>query len=416
MDTDKLKKQASQQIQNLIGEAIGLTPQEVQILKVVLKYALRVAVIAVFMIVLVLQGPAMSNVEKTQYPVNNQSLFIKSNGTCLPTGATTYLAFFNAAGKKYNVDPNLLIAMAQKESSFNPNAKNATSGASGLIQLMPGTFEGARDTSKVDNAFDPEANIYAGANYIHQQLTNPSFQGGSGADVKVGQYNKRNLDLALAAYNAGPGNVQKYGGVPPFPETQDYLKKIEANYQTIFNCQNKTTESSFGQKAAAIAIGLATHNPPLSYGALANFDNPNPTQMVCATLVAYSYWKASDGAWGNWKNINRISSFDGATTDPAGGHQLLVAFYPLTDVSQLQPGDILFRGVAASPDGKGGSTTHDYEHTALYVGDGKVVQGGGGGWDYSIAGPASGVRETSFAVGRWTDVHEFARPLKAIGQ
>lgn len=105
---------------------------------------------------------------------------------------------------KYGLPVNVLTELIRAESSFNPNAKSAA-GAMGLSQLMPGT---ARSLG-VTNPYDPEQNLEGGAKYLSQQLK----QFGS-------------LPLALAAYNAGPGNVQKYGRIPPFAETQAYVKKI----------------------------------------------------------------------------------------------------------------------------------------------------------------------------------------------
>ena len=109
------------------------------------------------------------------------------------------------AAKKFDVDAALVSAVIKAESDFNPH-EMSNKGAQGLMQLMPGTA--AR--FGVTNSFDPVANIYGGTRYLRWLLT--KFDG--------------NADLAVAAYNAGEGNVWKYNGVPPFRETINYINRI----------------------------------------------------------------------------------------------------------------------------------------------------------------------------------------------
>jgi soluble lytic murein transglycosylase-like protein len=120
-------------------------------------------------------------------------------------GPTAYDAEIQAAASKYGVDAGLLKGLIRAESNFNPNAKSPA-GALGLTQLMPGTAA----SLGVTNPLDPAQAIDGGAKYLAQQLK--TF----GGDVTK----------TLAAYNAGPGAVQKFGGVPPYAETQGYVQRV----------------------------------------------------------------------------------------------------------------------------------------------------------------------------------------------
>jgi peptidoglycan DL-endopeptidase CwlO len=117
-----------------------------------------------------------------------------------------YADLFNAAGAKYGVSPKLLAAVAKVESGYNPNAVSKA-GARGLMQIMPGTAPGLG----VTNAFDPAQAVDGAAKLLSRNLK----EFGS-------------LDLAVAAYNAGGGAVKKYGGIPPYAETQAYVPKVKA--------------------------------------------------------------------------------------------------------------------------------------------------------------------------------------------
>jgi soluble lytic murein transglycosylase-like protein len=120
--------------------------------------------------------------------------------------ATPYDPYIEMVSRENGVDPTLVKAVALVESGFNPKARSSK-GAQGLMQLMPATAA----QYGVSNIHDPYQNLNAGAKHLRQLLD---------------QYDG-NVTLALAAYNAGAGAVQRYGGVPAYAETQDYVKKVE---------------------------------------------------------------------------------------------------------------------------------------------------------------------------------------------
>ncbi len=125
------------------------------------------------------------------------------------TGPTQFRALFERAGAAHGVDPGLLSAVAKNESGFNPGAVSPA-GAQGIMQFMPATA-----TQFGVDPFDPASAIDGAARYLRQLQD----QFGS-------------VELALAAYNAGPGNVSKYGGVPPFTETRNYVTKVMATWRS----------------------------------------------------------------------------------------------------------------------------------------------------------------------------------------
>ena len=119
------------------------------------------------------------------------------------------ISMIEDASNRHGVDSKLVKALVQQESGFNPSAKSKA-GALGLMQLMPATAKGLG----VEDPLDAKQNIEGGVKYIKSLLNR--FDG--------------NIILALAAYNAGPNAVKKYDGVPPYAETQNYVKSILRNY------------------------------------------------------------------------------------------------------------------------------------------------------------------------------------------
>lgn len=158
------------------------------------------------------EGDIMSKINRVASVNGNNTYSVNSTNGTSSTDFESYLGesqsldqIFDKAADKYNVPVELLKSVAKAESNFRANAVSRC-GAQGIMQLMPSTAKGLG----VTNSFDPEQNIMGGAKYISGLLKR--YDG--------------NTSLALAAYNAGSGNVAKYGGIPPFKETQNYVKKI----------------------------------------------------------------------------------------------------------------------------------------------------------------------------------------------
>jgi soluble lytic murein transglycosylase-like protein len=136
-----------------------------------------------------------------QIDVETEFVFVK------PSEA--YEEIIQDAAAEYDLDANLIRAVMQTESAFHPYAVSRA-GAEGLMQLMPALA----DEMGVADSFDPRENIMGGTRYLKRLL----------------DYHNGDLDLALASYNAGPGNVERYGGIPPFRETRKYVNTIKALY------------------------------------------------------------------------------------------------------------------------------------------------------------------------------------------
>lgn len=119
------------------------------------------------------------------------------------------LPLVQSASQQHNVDKDLVMALIQQESGFQPDALSKA-GATGLMQLMPKT---AKELG-VNNIYDPQENIEAGTRYLKSLLN---------------QFNQ-NIPVALAAYNAGPSTVKHHNGIPPYKETQQYVRHVLSNY------------------------------------------------------------------------------------------------------------------------------------------------------------------------------------------
>jgi soluble lytic murein transglycosylase-like protein len=166
-------------------------------------------------------------VQTGMIPTTSTTTTSPTTSTSSPAYSGKYADYINQAASKYGVDPNLIAAIIKQESGFQQtkNGKTLTSpsGALGLMQLLPGT---ARSLGVDPN--DAFQNIMGGTKYIADQIK--AFGG--------------NIEKALAAYNAGAGNVRKYNGVPPFKETQNYVKNVLANFNKLSSSIVKSVDST----------------------------------------------------------------------------------------------------------------------------------------------------------------------------
>jgi soluble lytic murein transglycosylase-like protein len=148
------------------------------------------------------------------------------------TKTIPFLEIARSEAKAQGVDLSLVLAVIQKESSFDPNARSAA-GARGLMQMLPSTAKwlGLKDTKQLTK---PAVNIKYGVKYLKYLWD--EFAGIPSGDLTAEQLRQRNAQMAIAAYNAGQGNVRKYNDVPPFKETRNYVKKVSeyfAQYESL---------------------------------------------------------------------------------------------------------------------------------------------------------------------------------------
>ncbi|WP_075175069.1 lytic transglycosylase domain-containing protein [Acinetobacter indicus] len=230
---------------------------------------------------------SLKKVKVTYYPDSNIHSYRNwgsSEASVLPSYSRNKNAFdhiIQQAAQQHGVSEGLIKAVMHTESGFNVNARSPV-GAQGLMQLMPATAR----RFNVSNAYDPHENIMAGAKYLAWLLKR--FNG--------------NTTLALAGYNAGEGNVAKYGGVPPFRETQDYVRRVTSRYSNLY----------------ANGVSASANNNAITA------NNNSNTQSQNAQVIAQSesYTASSHQVAANKRPQRQIiMAADGRFTDaPAGSY------------------------------------------------------------------------------------------------
>lgn len=225
--------------------------------------------------------------KKTYYPDSNIHTYRNwgaSEASVLPShnkSKNAYDNYIRQAAQTHRISEGLIKAVMHTESGFNINARSPV-GAQGLMQLMPATAR----RFNVSNAYDPQQNIFAGAKYLAWLLKR--FNG--------------NTHLALAGYNAGEGNVAKYGGIPPFKETQDYVKRVTSRLNNLYSNglgtlsnvsqnidQNRVISSSQNNQATLIAQSQSSSNETATQ--LTSQSTPPPKYSNRQIIVA------SDGSF-----------------------------------------------------------------------------------------------------------------------
>jgi cell wall-associated NlpC family hydrolase len=241
-----------------------------------------------------------------------------SRTTATASSNTQYDSLIQQAARDQGVDPALLKGLVQAESGFDPSSVSSV-GAQGLAQLMPDTARGLG----VTNAFDPLQSLEGGARFL------------AGALKRFGG----NEQLALAAYNAGPGAVERYGGIPPYAETQAYVPRV-LGYASEYRAQG------FGQTpAAGVAAPVAAPGGmalTAAVGTAPSAAAQNAIQVASQFLgTPYRFGGASPATGFDCSGIAQYAYGQSGVTLPRVAADQFKVGQPV-DRSQLQPGDLVF--------------------------------------------------------------------------
>ncbi|ENU35804.1 MULTISPECIES: lytic transglycosylase domain-containing protein [Acinetobacter] len=230
-------------------------------------------------------------VKATYYPdsnIHSYSNWGASEASVLPSYSRNKNAFdqlIRQAAQHHGVSEGLVKAIMHTESGFNIHARSPV-GAQGLMQLMPATAR----RFNVSNAYDPQQNIFGGVKYLSWLLKR--FNG----DTR----------LAIAAYNAGEGNVDKYGDVPPFRETRDYVKRVTSRYQNLYASGLGTplSESKSNTPSGQVLAQSTNYSPNIS-----NSTESVPTaKQYSRQIITLSDGTFTDAPMGTYTTSNATAS------------------------------------------------------------------------------------------------------------
>lgn len=230
-------------------------------------------------------------VKATYYPdsnIHSYSNWGASEASVLPSYSRNKNAFdqlIRQAAQQHGVSEGLVKAIMHTESGFNIHARSPV-GAQGLMQLMPATAR----RFNVSNAYDPQQNIFGGVKYLSWLLKR--FNG----DTR----------LAIAAYNAGEGNVDKYGDVPPFRETRDYVKRVTSRYQNLYasGLGTSLSESKGNTPSGQVLAQSTNYSPNIS-----NSTESVPTaKQYSRQIITLSDGTFTDAPMGTYTTSNATAS------------------------------------------------------------------------------------------------------------